>query len=178
MARKKKPETIIKSSEVLRLRLEGLTLAEIGDRLGFTRQYAHTLLKEALNRDAEDARESREDLRQIMEARYEKIFNVLWSRAVPVDGDKEIRLDYLDRIIKLLDKETTLLGITGHRKTTFEAEGIEEFGISLANIAMRYIPHEQVDKFRKEVESVSENYKRDQKEEPRNGKTYTSRKQR
>ena len=88
--------------EALQLRLEGMTYAEIAERMGKSVSTVHGYVADSL---AEVTKEVSEQLRDVEAARLDALQHAIWERAI--DGD----LSAMDRVIKIVDRRARLLGL-------------------------------------------------------------------
>lgn len=88
--------------EALQLRLEGMTYAEIAERMGKSVSTVHGYVADSL---AEVTKDVSEQLRDVEAARLDALQHAIWERAI--DGD----LSAMDRVIKIVDRRARLLGL-------------------------------------------------------------------
>lgn len=109
------------------LRLKGWTFDEIGRAIGTTRQRAHQIITEHLEKLAEQTAEKSEQIRAVEVAkldRLERILNAKIEAATEIDPDDQpdpaeiakresIRNQAIDRLIKIQERRAKLLGLDG-----------------------------------------------------------------
>ena len=87
----------------LELRLQGLTLAEIADQVGYASPSgAYAAVKRALDAEAFD---EAAEFRKLHIARLEALIAGIWNLA------REGKLGAVDRVVNLLEREAKLLGL-------------------------------------------------------------------
>ena len=91
--------------EALRLASRGMTMREIGERLGVTPQAAHLSLKNALESLADETRGEAERYRELERLRLETCLQGIYEQAT--NGD----LFAIDRVIKISDRLARLYGL-------------------------------------------------------------------
>ncbi|WP_075723248.1 sigma factor-like helix-turn-helix DNA-binding protein [Corynebacterium stationis] len=91
-----------RKKEALQLRLEGMTYAEIAERMGKSLSTVHGYVTDSL---AEVTKEYAQQLRDLEAARLDALQHAVWERAI--DGD----LSAMDRVIKIMDRRARLLGL-------------------------------------------------------------------
>lgn len=88
--------------DVMRLRVGGLTLQEIGEKVGLTKGRVWQIVKEELAVMARERRASTEELRALSLTRLDALRTALWAKGLK--GDEKT----IDRLIKI-EREVSLL---------------------------------------------------------------------
>lgn len=111
-------ESAQKEKEALRLRIQGKGFAQIGEALGCSTAWAHTLVTRALKAiPAENARE----LRQLMADRIDAIVNAHWSAAIGEHGEPpDVKSATL--VLEAETKRAKLYGIEAATKVKVEGD--------------------------------------------------------
>ncbi len=99
-----------KKEKAIRLRLGGLSFAEIGRQLGVSRTMAFKYINSELKELAAKATHSAEQLRQMELLRLDKLTTSLWLKAA--GGD----VYAIDRVLKIMERRAKLTGIDGPQK--------------------------------------------------------------
>lgn len=104
-------KTAVRNREVecLRLRLEGLPLEEIADRVGYaSAQVASTAIHRALKRDRIETHEQILDLEV---RRLDEAMRIAWEIAVSGKTTAMTKLAAIDRIVKVQERRARFLGL-------------------------------------------------------------------
>lgn len=104
----KKHEMAQRSKQAIQLKLAGASYPEIAEALGVSLSTAHGDVQRAL-RDI--PREEALLLRQVEAARLDRLGRELWKDAIDKDVNIIQRLPLIDRLLKLSDRRSKLLGI-------------------------------------------------------------------
>lgn len=83
--------------------------------------YAYKDLKIWMDKTKKHIMSSLEDHILLQLARIEKLIQVLWDRAVPLNKEDPVRITYIDRIERLMQRKAKLLGLDS--ATVFELTG-------------------------------------------------------
>lgn len=116
MAHSKGSEQTIRGRErelaALALRKEGLTYAEIAERLGISESGAHAAVMRALRRLFEKVNEEAEQVRTLELQRLDDLLMALWpKRHLP---------HYVDRILHIMERRSKLLGLDAPSKVALD----------------------------------------------------------
>jgi predicted transcriptional regulator len=103
----------MRRGEVLRLRREGLTEAQIAERLGYTPKTVYKYLRRALHAAyLDDAQE----LTKLEDQRLDALFNVYFTQAL--DGDQRAG----DLCLKIMDRRAQMRGLDAPKKVETREE--------------------------------------------------------
>lgn len=144
-------------NRAIQMRIAGATFSDIGKALGITRSRAHALVRAELADMAANRVESRESLRTLMGERYNALLKRLWMESGVVrkaDGSSELRVDVVDRILRVMESMTRLHGIEAVTQAEEEALVLRASGSRLAMLMMKFVPEEQRDAMVKELERL------------------------
>lgn len=104
----------VREREALRLRLAGLTYAEIAERLGYSRPAsAYVAVQRALAKICPP--EDVAALRQLEIQRLDQLLQSRWEKALAGDDAA------LDRVLRILERKARLLGLDAPEKRQVEA---------------------------------------------------------
>jgi len=103
-----------RATEALRLRAAGLSYAQIGERLGITKQAAWAAVRRGFRTLQETAEREAEHLRRLELLRLDALHRAIWPHAM--DGDYRA----VDRILKIMDARCRLLGLYDRPETPTE----------------------------------------------------------
>ncbi len=115
MASKTSPsrlEAAEKRIAVLRLRRDGLSYTEIGERLGIHRSRAHQIVTEEMGVLSKELAETREELRQLELERLDRMHQAVWASAE--QGNHEA----IDTVLKLMNRRAKLRGLDAPTAST------------------------------------------------------------
>lgn len=141
----------------IQMRIAGATFTDIGKALGITRQRAHTLVRTELADMAANRADGRESLRTLMGERYNAILKRLWMDSGLVrrqDGSTDLRVDVVDRILRVMESMVKLHGVEAVTQAEEEALVLRASGSRLAMLMMKFVPEEQREAMVKELERV------------------------
>lgn len=141
----------------IQMRIAGATFTDIGKALGITRQRAHTLVRTELADMAANRADGREALRTLMGERYNAILKRLWMDSGLVrrqDGSTDLRVDVVDRILRVMESMVKLHGVEAVTQAEEEALVLRASGSRLAMLMMKFVPEEQREAMVKELERV------------------------
>lgn len=141
----------------IQMRIAGATFTDIGKALGITKSRAHALVRSELADMAANRADSRESLRTLMGERYNAILKRLWMESGVVrrqDGSTDLRVDVIDRILRVMESMTRLHGVEAVTQAEEEALVLRASGSRLAMLMMKFVPEEQRDAMVKELERV------------------------
>lgn len=141
----------------IQMRIAGATFTDIGKALGITKSRAHALVRSELADMAANRADSRESLRTLMGERYNAILKRLWMDSGLVrrqDGSTDLRVDVVDRILRVMDSMVKLHGVEAVTQAEEEALVLRASGSRLAMLMMKFVPEEQRDAMVKELERV------------------------
>ncbi len=103
--RAREPLARIREREALRLRMEGRTFREIGERLGTTESGAWRAYMRALDRVRHEIQEGARLALALELERLDALQRAIWDKAM--EGD----LRAVDRVLKIMDLRCRLLGL-------------------------------------------------------------------
>ncbi len=115
------PERITRAEnarEALGLRLQGLNFDQIGYRMGFSRQRAHTIVTEELGRVNAERNAAAGELRTLEAERLDRLQAAVWERAL--GGD----LKAFDRVLAIMSRRARLLGLDAQPNTLSSDEAM------------------------------------------------------
>jgi DNA-binding CsgD family transcriptional regulator len=115
--RKAKAVATVRGKDALALRCEGLTFDEIGARLGFTRQRAHQLVKDALAAVAAERKDLAENQLAFELAQIDSVIRGM--AAASAGGDAKAGMT----ILKAMERRAKLLGLDAPTKTDVTSGG-------------------------------------------------------
>ena len=141
----------------IQMRIAGATFTDIGKALGITKSRAHALVRSELADMAANRADSRESLRTLMGERYNAILKRLWMDSGLVrrqDGSTDLRVDVVDRILRVMDSMVKLHGVEAVTQAEEEALVLRASGSRLAMLMMKFVPEEQREAMVKELERV------------------------
>ena len=129
-------EAARKRRECVRLRLQHMTLSEIGKRVGMHKASVLRAIAKEMEIEREEATGERETLRAMEALRLDKLSEVLWPEAI--GGDRSA----IDRLLKIQAQRAALLGLNA--PTRREVSGPDGAAIPL-DIDLSQLTSEQVD---------------------------------
>lgn len=144
-------------AKAIQLRIAGATFTDIGKALNITRQRAHSIVHSELNEMAAERTDTRESLRTLMGERYNAILKRLWMDSGLVrrqDGSVDLRVDVVDRILRVMESMVKLHGIEAVTQAEEEALVLRASGSRLAMLMMKFVPEEQREAMVAELERV------------------------
>lgn len=102
----------------LEMRKSGSTYEKIGDALGISSQAAYQHVVKALQAIREKTNEAADEVRTLEITRIDTMIGVLWPRV--------LKGDYLamDRVIKLMERRSKMLGLDAPTKSDITSDGI------------------------------------------------------
>ena len=137
-------ESLNQKQQALEMRMAGKTYAEIGTKLGFTRQRAYAIVKEELQKLNEERANTRESLRSLMNERYDAILRKLWRQSgVTEQSDEPVDVAMLDRVFRVLDAQVKLNGRDAITDKEEAALALQSGGSRLALLVLRYLPEDK-----------------------------------
>jgi hypothetical protein len=101
--------------------------------------------------------DGRESLRTLMGERYNAILKRLWMDSGLVrrqDGSTDLRVDVVDRILRVMESMVKLHGVEAVTQAEEEALVLRASGSRLAMLMMKFVPEEQREAMVKELERV------------------------
>lgn len=110
-------KTLLNIEKALEMRRQGYTFTAIGKALGVSRQRAFVLVRDELQRRVEKNAESADVLRQLELERLDdalKVVTGILASSTPVKD--EVKLQAVDRLIKITDQRAKLLGLQAPQK--------------------------------------------------------------
>ena len=112
--------------QCFKLRVRGLTYAEIGAELGISAQAAHAHVKKYLQETAASTAEVAEEVRTLELDRLDKMLSCLWGAVL--DGDPRA----VEKALKVMERRAKMLGIDAPTVVhqTIEAPGIDAARLS------------------------------------------------
>jgi hypothetical protein len=90
---------------VMKLRLEGLTHREIGNRMGFSEVRAFRICQEELDRLNAIRAETADQLQRLEVSRLDMLLRAVWAKA------KEGDFRAIDRVLSIMERRAKLLGL-------------------------------------------------------------------
>ena len=144
-------------ARAIQMRIAGATFSDIGKALDITKSRAHALVRNELADMAANRADSRESLRTLMGERYNAILKRLWMESGVVrrqDGSTDLRVDVIDRILRVMESMTRLNGIEAVTQAEEEGLVLRASGSRLAMLMMKFVPEDQREAMVKELERV------------------------
>lgn len=144
-------------ARAIQMRIAGATFSDIGKALSITKSRAHALVRNELADMAANRADSRESLRTLMGERYNAILKRLWMESGVVrrqDGSTDLRVDVIDRILRVMESVTRLNGIEAVTQAEEEGLVLRASGSRLAMLMMKFVPEDQREAMVKELERV------------------------
>lgn len=144
-------------ARAIQMRIAGATFSDIGKALSITKSRAHALVRNELADMAANRADSRESLRTLMGERYNAILKRLWMESGVVrrqDGSTDLRVDVIDRILRVMESMTRLNGIEAVTQAEEEGLVLRASGSRLAMLMMKFVPEDQREAMVKELERV------------------------
>ena len=92
-------------SVAMPMRIAGASYEMIGQKLGFSRQYAHKLISGHLQQLAAENRDSFTELQELELGRLDRLLLGVWNAAI--SGDPQS----IDRTLKIMERRSKLLGL-------------------------------------------------------------------
>ena len=121
----------IQRQKAVKFRLAGATYQAIADQMGCTTSNVHKMVKKEMEQVTKETREDVEQLRAMEVSRLDEAQRAIWNQIA--NG----HLGAVDRLVKISDRRSKLLGLDAPQKTAFTAgvgQDDEEGGVIL------YIP--------------------------------------
>jgi hypothetical protein len=109
----------LRAREALELRLAGFNYAQIGERMGFSRQHAHQLVTEELGRVNGERNAAAAHLRSVEAERLDRLQAAVWPRAVAGE------LRAVDRVLSIMARRARLLGLDAQPDTLSRVQAME-----------------------------------------------------
>ena len=103
--------------QALDFRMAGMTFQQIGDKLGITKQAAHTLVVAAMDETREKIAES---AHQVIAMELERL-DSLWRTVYP--QAKQGNLGAIDRSLRIMERRARLLGLDAPAKADVTSGG-------------------------------------------------------
>lgn len=144
-------------NKAIQLRIAGATFLDIGKAMGISRQRAQAIVQTELAQMASTRSDSREALRTLTGERYSAILKRLWMDSGMVrrqNGNADLRLDVVDRVMRVMDSMVKLHGIEAITQAEEESLVLRNSGSRLAMLMMRFVPEEQREQMMTELEKV------------------------
>ena len=97
--------------QVLLLVQAGASLRAVGRQLGISHMQVKRDLNHVLDQLADTMTQSTARSRALCNTRLERLLAVLWGRALGVGEDRRPDLEAIDRVMRVLDMQSRLLGL-------------------------------------------------------------------
>jgi len=94
-------------SQAIKLRMGGATYEDIGASLGVTKQRAHAIVRDYMNKVEDETCEDTKTIKQLEVQRLDRLVLGLWTRATAG------QVGAIDRMIKIMERRAKLLGLDG-----------------------------------------------------------------
>jgi hypothetical protein len=108
------PENLLAAKrklEVIRLRRQGLTLREIGGKIGVSPARVHMILKDELSAINGECRESAEEERNLELGRLDDLHKALWKTIFEGTPEPELKIKAIIAMLKVMERRARLLGL-------------------------------------------------------------------
>jgi hypothetical protein len=145
----KSPKTdvrIAKRAEAIRLKVAGMTYAQVAQALDMTDSGAWQLIQGELRRRAAEMKEGVQELRQIAHERYETMIRRLWLKAMPADANAPLDYKAIHTLMNTIERDARIMGYAAPEKHQVDLSHMQlQLGIIIEEIA-RVIPDSEVPK--------------------------------
>lgn len=156
-------QMVDRQAKVIQLRTAGFSFQQIGKALQISQHAAYIAFTTAIKKKNKELHESTEEFQFIAHSRAEVIINRLWQKAMPNDLNEPLNLEAMDRIIKLIQMDSKIMGYEAPQKRQVDVQMISTSVSMVVDRIIQAIPEEYVgDIFRAvedgmiEVESLAD----------------------
>jgi|TARA_Y100000593_G_C4279956_1_gene322230 hypothetical protein len=119
-----------REKQVLELRRAGFSYEVIGKQVGMSRAGAYKCVKRHMDKIDNECTDLADDVRQLELQRLDEITSTIWPYVI------QGQTQYIDRILKVMDRRAKYLGIDAPEKQEVRQEVIED-GSALSELARR-----------------------------------------
>jgi len=154
----KEIESKERREQALRMRAAGFTYDKIGKALSITRQRAHAIVKSELSLIDNETRESREEIRTLMNERYDSMIQRLWFKAMPPttpeNSNPDLNISYMSQLLRIMESQGKLNGVEAPTKAEEDWLMLQGASSKLGLLILRFVPEEDRDRFLVEMDRV------------------------
>lgn len=140
LAALRRDQADLRQVEMLQLRLEGLPYDEIATRFGISTSAVATNIQRALERHHREASDS---VLQMELIRLDEAMRIAWEIAANEKVPAMMRLNALDRVLKVQDRRTKYLGLDAPVKTESKVQQTTEVDVQITTLLTQLLQAQQ-----------------------------------